>query len=435
MRILIVHNRYLLRGGEDVVFEAERSLLAQMGHDIETVVFDNASIEQRNRILVGIDTLWSVSSAQRIRRAIAAHRPHLMHVHNFFPVASPSIYAEARRANVRVLQTLHNYRLLCLSADFFRDGHICEDCLHTALPLSGIRHACYRDDAAASLTSAAMLSVHRARGTWNRDVDLFLALGEFGRRKFIEGGLPPGRIAVKPNFLMHDPGPAEYPAKGPHTTPDSGYILYAGRLAENKGIPLLLDAWRTLSTPNKRLVIMGEGPLAQLVSSAAATDPTIAYLGQRSGHEVASAMAAASALVFPSVAYETQGLSMVEALARGTPTVAFNVGGRSEIVRPNQTGWLLEPTAAALAAQLQTILTHPCEAARLRTSARQFFLTHFTAEQNIAAFNRIFARLRIAEDPPNSLDAHYSSLNTPHTTSEPLAARAAARTAINPSAS
>jgi glycosyltransferase involved in cell wall biosynthesis len=394
MRILIVHNRYLLRGGEDVVFEAERNLLAAMGHDIETVIFDNGSIEGRNKLLVGIDTLWSRSSAERVRHAIERHRPHLMHVHNFFPVASPSIYMEARRAGVRVLQTLHNYRLLCLSADFFRDGSICEECLQTATPLSGVRHACYRGNSAASLISAAMLSLHRARRTWHRDVDLYLALGEFGRRKLIEGGLPSDRIAVKPNFLLNDPGAGNGAG---------GHLLYVGRLTENKGIPLLLEAWRRVSAPARRLVVMGDGPLASLVRDAAATDRTIEYRGYGTPGEVGAAMAAAIALIFPSVSYETQGMSMVEALARGTPIVAFDIGGRSEIVRADETGWLISPGAASLLPALNRVLSVPDESLRLRASAREFFFANFTGEQNARAFQGIFARLGL--DGPTTVSS------------------------------
>ena len=198
-----------------------------------------------------------------LRDVLRRERPAVMHCTNTFPLLSPSAYYAARAEGVPVVQSLRNYRLACLNSSLMRNDRICETCLRRSVPWPGVLHACYRDSYLASATVAAMLVVHRARGTWRNQVACFYTPSEFARTKLLEAGLPADRLFVKPNFVHPDPGPG---------SGNGGYALFAGRLFPGKGLELLLDAWRRLKDPIP-LRIVGEGPLAELVQSAAAQSP------------------------------------------------------------------------------------------------------------------------------------------------------------------
>jgi glycosyltransferase involved in cell wall biosynthesis len=205
-RLLLVHNRYRLRGGEDAVYAAEMSLLRERGHAVNAFEESNDRIEQMNSFAAAAGTVWSSKPARSLVELIHRHAPDVVHFHNTFPLISPAAYYAVQREGVAVVQTLHNFRLLCPGATLFREGAVCEECIEKKSLLPALTHACYRGSRSATAAVATMLSVHRAAGTWQRRVDLYIALSEFARRKFIEGGLPASRIVVKPNFVSPDPG-------------------------------------------------------------------------------------------------------------------------------------------------------------------------------------------------------------------------------------
>jgi glycosyltransferase involved in cell wall biosynthesis len=281
MKILTVHNRYRYRGGEDESREAEDELLAARGHEIRQIIFDNVSINFSNALRVGIQATWSHSAYLRIRDYIRTWRPDVLDVHNFFPLASPSVYYASRRMGVPVVQTLHNYRILCPGANFFRNGSVCEDCTGRIFAWPGILHGCYRDSALQTTAVALMTGVHRGIGTWNKQVDLFFVLSEFARRKFMQAGFPEERLVVKPNFVV-DPG-----------APGSGgnEYLFVGRLSSEKGISTQLRAIKAVSSPQARFRIIGDGPLESAVRQAALEDSRIDYRGRLPLPQVMEAMA------------------------------------------------------------------------------------------------------------------------------------------------
>ena len=209
MRILMLHNRYRIRGGEDSVFESERDMLRAAGHEVETWEKSNDDIQEAGffaKFRLAVGTVWSRSSYREMRRRIAEFHPDVVHVHNFFPQFSPSVFWACAREGVPTVLTLHNYRLVCLVGYLFRmrECRICEDCLGR-LPLRGVWRRCYRDSLQASATLATMLVVHRVIGTWRRKVTRFIALTDFSREKFIAAGIPAEKIVVKPNVV--DVGP------------------------------------------------------------------------------------------------------------------------------------------------------------------------------------------------------------------------------------
>src|SRR5438132_7136589 len=205
MKILIVHNFYKQSGGEDQCVAAEVALLQAHGHEVIPYNVHYDAIDTLGRLEVASRTIWSRAAYHEIRELIRAHRPQIAHFHNTFPLISPAAYYAARAEGVGVVQTLHNFRLLCPNALFFRNGRVCEQCLGRSIPWPGIVHKCYRGSRVASAAAATMAAVHRMLSTWREAVDVYIALTQFSRQKFIAGGLPPQKLVVKPNFVYPDP--------------------------------------------------------------------------------------------------------------------------------------------------------------------------------------------------------------------------------------
>ena len=366
LRILMVHNAYQQRGGEDSVVDAEISLLRSNGHEVATYFRNNDDISAMPAVAVAIQTLWSSRATTELTDLIHAFKPDVIHVHNTLPLISPSIYWAAARAGVPVVQTLHNFRLMCLSALYLRDGKVCEDCVGH-LPWRGVVHKCYRESTAASAVLATMLTLHRGLGTYRNKVSRYIALNNFCREKFIEGGLPAELIAVKPNFVD---------AAVPLALPRSG-LLFVGRLSFEKGIVSLAKAATLLS--DAQLRVAGEGPQAALLANIEG----VTRIGQLTSSEVWQEMNSAIALVIPSIWYETFGMVIIEAYASGTPVIASRIGALADIVTEGETGLLFEPdNAQDLADKLSWALAHPEKMAEMGRKARLVYEEKYTAEQN-----------------------------------------------------
>ena len=382
MHILGVHNRYQIRGGEEECYEAEMALLEKRGHHVDLYEEDNDSISQVSKLSLAARTIWSQQSYRNIRQQLAKHRYDIVHVQNFFPLISPAVYYAAKAENIPVVQTLHNYRLVCPNGLFFRQGQVCEDCVGKPVPYPSIVHSCYRENRAASGGVSAMLSLHRAINTWQHQVDRYIALTEFARQKFIEGGLPAEKIMVKPHFIAPDLGVGG--GKG-------NYALFVGRISVEKGLDTLLAAWEKLHN-RLPLKIVGDGQLADWVKEKAERLPGVEYLGRKPLNEVYELMGDATMQIFPSKWYETFGRVAVEAYAKGTPVMAANHGAIAELVKPQLTGWHFNPgDAEDLAAQVNQALDAPETMAKMRRTARAEFEQHYTAESNYRQLMNIYA--------------------------------------------
>lgn len=387
MRILSVHSRYQIRGGEDECQEAEVSLLREMGHLVEVYEENNERVAMLGTLRIAFRTVWSEEAYQTVRRRLIEQPYDVVHVQNFFPLISPSVYYAAKAEGIPVVQTLHNYRLLCPNGLFFRDGHVCEDCLGKSVTSPGVLHACYRSSRAATGVVTAMLTAHRIIQTWTEMVDVYIALSEFAKQKFVEGGLPAKKIVVKPNFVNPDPEPGEG---------REGYALFVGRLSPEKGVRTLLSAWKLLRG-KVPLKIVGDGPLANLVSEAAKLVPGVDWLGRMPAAEVYELMGEAAFLIFPSEWYETFGRVAIEAFAKGTPVIASNIGAIAELVDSGRVGLQFCPgDPKELAAKVEWLLAHPAELAQMRREARAEFEAKYTAQKNYQRLIEIYAQTQPA---------------------------------------
>ena len=384
--VLVIHERYREAGGEDSVVAAETALLRDHGHRVETLIEDNSRIPDHpdlpGRISLAAGTIWSRRAAARVRGLVRQLRPDVVHVHNTLPLLSPAVHAAAHAEGVPTVQTLHNYRLVCPVATLFRDGHPCEDCVGRTIAWPGVLHACYRGSRAQTATVAGMLAFHRARRTWWRDVDRFIALTDFARGRLLAGGLPGERIEVKPNFVAAEDGSASG-GRGTHH-------LFLGRLVPEKGVRTLLAA---LSRADGGVTcrFAGTGPLEGEVRAAAGEG--VVPLGQLDRRSVLRELRGARALVLPSVWYEGFPVVLVEAYASGVPVIASRIGSLAELVSDGETGLLVEPGSASdLARALSWSNGHPDEMARMGANAQRRYEACYTPEVNYGQLMGVYER-------------------------------------------
>lgn len=382
MRVLLLHNLYQIPGGEDVVVEAEKVLLEDNGNPVFLLQADNdAIVSPLSQAMTAANAIYSHSSKKRLRAEIAKFQPDIVHIHNFFPLWSPSVYDACLEAGVPVVQTLHNYRLFCANSYFFRDGKVCEDCFGKLVPWPAVVHACYRGSRVGTAVVGTMQTFHRARRTWHQRVNAYIALTDFARDKFIEGGLPAEKITVKPNFLDPDPGMGK--GRG-------NYALFVGRLSPEKGLDTLLAAWERLGD-RIELIIIGDGPMADRVAEAATKLQGVQWLGRQPKDQVLAFMKDAGMLMFPSLWYEGFPLVIVEAFAVGLPVLASHLGSVSSLVESGRTGLHFRPgDPDDLVDKVEWALAQPEQLAKMRQQARAEFESHYTARQNYKQLMKIY---------------------------------------------
>jgi glycosyltransferase involved in cell wall biosynthesis len=374
VKILVAHNFYQQPGGEDAVCKSEIRLLREARHQVIEYRRHNEEIRGYSfveKASLGWRTSWSERTIRELRDILARESPDVAHFHNTFPLISPSAYYACRAVGIPVVQTLHNYRLLCPEGNLFRDSAICEECISHSL-LRSIVHGCYRDSRFASAAVAGMLTAHGLLRTWTEQVDLFLVCTEFARGKFVDAGFDGARIRVKPNFIAPDPG---------SRLDDGEYALYSGRLSKEKGPQLLPPAWSKLSAVIP-LELVGDGPLR------ASLEADCTRLGLRKVHfsgwlgalAAMERLRAAKFLIVPSACYEGFPMAIAEAYACGVPVIAAGHGSLAEIVRDGCTGLHFAPgDPEDLATKVEWAWTHPHEMETMGLVARAEFETKYNA--------------------------------------------------------
>ncbi|MGA1984583.1 MAG: glycosyltransferase family 4 protein [Acidobacteriaceae bacterium] len=422
MRVVVAHNRYKYAGGEDTAMRAEVEMLREHGHAVELLEADNRTIVGTvAKIAAAGRAFHSFSASERMRELVRRFRPDVVHVHNWFPLLSPGIIGAARagwgerqmrgslrsalkrfgrddashfvlgrddgrlseaaeasvempaaREGVPVVQTLHNYRMFCANGVMYRDGKICEECAGKMLPTGAVQHACYAGSRVGSAVVTAAFAYHRLARTWD-GVAKFIAVSEVQRELLVHGGMRAEQIVVKPNFVKDSGGPGD--GKG-------GYALFVGRLIPEKGIRTVLEAWAS-GAVRAPLKIMGDGPLADEVRQRATRLPRVQYLGQQTNCEVRAAMAGAKYLIFASEWYEPFALTIVEALAQGTPVLAADLASVHELVHVGKTGMRFRVgDAADLAAKAATLTADEAAYRDMRRRCRALYEERYTDGAN-----------------------------------------------------
>jgi glycosyltransferase involved in cell wall biosynthesis len=381
--VLLLHNRYRQRGGEDVMFEAESELLERHGHRVARLVVDSSTIPEamtvRDQVGLAARTVWSRAAARAVRQAIRRFQPDVVHAHNTFPLLSPSVYAACAAARVPIVHTLHNFRLICPSATLFRDGRPCTDCVGRLVALPGVVHACFQ----ASRSRTAVIAASHALVRLRRGLDrvTFIALSDFARDQLVAGGLRREQIHVKPNFVEPDPG-----GRGV----DSGTFLYVGRLSPEKGVARLLEAWSRLPS-EITLRVIGDGPMRAEVEGAAARQPNVRYHGPADRATIIDAMRTSRAVVVPSQWFEMAPVTVLEAFGCGVPVIGSRLGALVALVGESDRGLLFDPhDADALADRVRLLHDSPELALELGAHARSAYLQRYRGEENYALLAGIY---------------------------------------------
>jgi glycosyltransferase involved in cell wall biosynthesis len=350
VKVLVVHNRYRSEqpSGENNVVDAEVSLLAEGGHKVslfERRSDDIAQMPLPRKATVPLMVPWNPAVRKELAARLRASRPDVVHIHNTFPLLSPSVVAACADAGVPAVATLHNYTMVCPPGTLHRDGHICTECVGGS-PLPAVKHGCYRGSSAATVPMAASMVANRRR--WWTGVSRFFCISAAQRDLLVSAGMPGERMAVKHNFVA-DPGVRR--------TGDGAHVLFLGRITEEKGIGLLMRAWDRLGGAlGVPLVIAGTGPMQDEVAVWANGRSDVSYVGLRNKAECRALTADAVAVVAPSTWLEAFGLVVVEAMAAGVPTVAAAHGAFPELVEDGVTGLLHQPNdAASLADRLREV--------------------------------------------------------------------------------
>jgi len=379
MRVLKIHNKYIIHGGEDASVDAEVVLLRKSGNEVIEYYRDNDETKQYRPVrkaLLYFAATWSRKSYEDIKELCRRHKPDIAHIHNTLPLISPSAYYACKEEGVPVIQTLHNFRLLCPGGLLMRDGKVCEECVGGDLR-PALKHRCYRNSYIQTRAIVRMLKKHRKWETYDKMIDRYIAPTRFSLEKFIQGGFPADKIVVKPNFLLEPPHP-DY---------NGDYAIYLGRLSPEKGLHILIRAWKSLQF--FPLKIVGDGPLRPHLQTSAPSN--VEFVGETQQNEALQILLNSRFLVFPSVCYETFGRALIEAFACGKPVVASRLGAAAEIVQDGKTGLLFEPRSPEdLAKKAKRLINDPELTTKLGRNARADFEEKYTAEKNYKQLLNIY---------------------------------------------
>lgn len=367
MKVLVAHNSYQHRGGEDVVVEAEIDLLRSHGHDVMFYQRHNDELKTISLPAAAVSTIWAKRSTDDLERLCKEFQPDVVHVHNTVPLISPSLYWAATKRNIPIVQTLHNFRLICPQAMLLRDGKVCEDCIGK-MPWRSVSRKCYRESAVQSAVLTGMLATHHVLGTFREKITRYIVLNEFCKEKFIQSGMSPHLFRIKPNFVSSGAQPSQKVRKGG---------IFIGRLSPEKGLNVLTEAVGILGAQDIKIV--GKGPLEKEISKAFRD----CYIGFKSPAEVQALLQSAQFLVAPSTCYETFGLVAIEAFSCGTPVIASRHGGLGELVTDGVTGLLFNPgDAQDLAKKIAWARANPDAMAEMGRNALAEYETKYTPERN-----------------------------------------------------
>ncbi len=385
LKIVVAHNRYQQRGGEDVVLEMESKLLQECGVDLDLLLEDNDGISTSfSKLKAACGATFSVPQYFKYKKYFNHLAPDVLHVHNFFPRISPAIFYASKACGVPSVMTLHNFRTICPTTTLLHHDAVTERSI-TDGPFWAVKEKVYRGSALGTFALASMISVNKFFGTWRNCIDGYIALTEFSRQKFIQAGFPADKIHVKPNFIF-DPG-YDHASRAWETRE---FALFVGRLAPEKGVSVMLEAWKRLGIP---LVVVGGGPLeAQL---KAVDNPAITFLGTQSPASVQQLMRRARFLVMPSVWYEGFPMTLLEAFAVGLPVVASDIGSLAELVQDGVTGKLARAgDAEHLAATCETLYDSKGLLEEMSVNARAAYAGNYTPEINVEQLLRIYDLIR-----------------------------------------
>lgn len=382
--VLLVHNYYQLPGGEDTVVANEKRLLEENGHQVIQYTRHNSELNNLNmmqKLLLPFSTVFNLRTYREVKRIIGEEGIDIVHVHNTLNLISPSVYYAAVSCGVPVVQTVHNFRLLCPGATFYRDGQICEECLEKGFGCA-LKHKCYRGSLAQTLACVVSTLIHRSTGIYQKLH--YICLTEFNKEKLLHlKQLRPEQISIKPNFVKSTQSfcPAEQRTE---------QIVFVGRLEKLKGVDLLLEAWKLLGKDAPELLLCGTGPLEQWCAKfIRENDLRVTMKGFVPNEAVRRLIGTSRALILPTQCYETFPMTIVEAYAAGTPVITGNMGNAGNLVDEGTTGLhYTYDDAQAMADAVRCLFTQSVPG--MYENARDKFVRLYNPEANYACLAEIY---------------------------------------------
>ena len=377
MRIVLAHNFYKVSGGEDTVFANEASMLKANGHEVILFSKNNEGINSFwVKFITFFSCIFSVKTYREFSDFLDKNQPDVVHVHNYFPLISPSIFYCCFFKNVPVVHTLHNFRAICPTAILAFKGRINERSVRGSAFWTVIDRV-YKNSYFGSFSLYAMVSFHKKFRTWQRCVTRFICLTEFSKQKYIEAGWPSEKLSVKPNFVNYPGTPKHSGKKG---------AIYVGRLSEEKGIQILLDAWNNISYP---LTVVGDGPLKEAILKQ--SNPNVHYVGFKNSSEVIQLLESAAFIVMPSTCYEGLPMVLIEAFSVGTPAIVSNIGGMKEVVQDKYSGLHFNVAESEdLFRQVNKLIADPQLLVTLSEGAKQSYFNNYDEKSNYCTLMNIY---------------------------------------------
>lgn len=381
MKILFIHNKYQIKGGEDSVLKNEIQLLKKNGHHVDSYIVSNNSIKSMyDKIKVFFNIHYSSTQKVKISKYLKESKPDIVHVHNFFPLITPSVFDACIENNIPVIHTLHNFRLICPSGLLMHKNKIYEKSIKNSA-FSTVFDKVYRNSYIGTFSVARMIEYHKKNKTWQSKVDQFIALTNFSKSKFLESGFLDEKISIKPNF-------SSYKGYENRDIQREG-ALFVGRLSEEKGIKVLLKAWENLSI---KLKIIGDGPLSSLVMNN--NNPNIEYLGFMNQEKIFNEMQKASFLVFPSQWYEGFPMVIIESFANGLPIIASNLGSMAEIIKNDFNGLHFKKgDVNDLIKKIYLLNSDKQKCKQMSLNAISEFQSYYTEEKNYELLIKIYKKV------------------------------------------
>jgi glycosyltransferase involved in cell wall biosynthesis len=383
VKILFIHNRYQQPGGEDVAVELESSVLKEKGHETQFLFFDNTGITGLfQKLKTGFKAVYNPGSAIQLKRKIAEFKPDLIHIHNLFFTASPSVLYTAQRFKIPVIFTLHNYRLICANALLLRKNEICELCIHKKLPIAGIRYKCYRNSVTGSALVTLISGFHKFIGTWKNKITTYITLNEFSRSRLLQSSLQieEHKMITKPNFI---------PDPGEGSPQRENFFLFAGRVVKEKGVHVLAEAFAGI--PEYKVKIIGDGPEKKSLEEKFNSYPNISFTGYMDHYSVLEYMKRCKALICPSIWYEGAPLTIIEAFATGTPVIASRLGSMAESISEGYNGLhFIAGDAIDLQEKIRLFIQKTNKDTKLYQNARQSYLEKYHPDIHYKAIMNIY---------------------------------------------
>ena len=383
--VLIVHNYYQIPGGEDTVVANEMRMLRENGHKVMLYSRNNLELKSMSKfqkLMMPINTIFNLKTYKEIKQIIRKESIDIVHIHNTLSLISPSVYYAAKTCTVPIVQTIHNFRLLCPGATFYRDGQICEDRVRQGL-YCAVKHGCYRNSKFQTLACVISTAIHRMTGIYGKIN--YICLTEFTRKKLLtQKQIKPERISVKPNVVYDFGG---------HGKP-TDYFVFVGRLEKIKGIELLVNTFKKM--PNIKLKIIGTGSLNDEIKQKIKSEQinNIELLGFMNRDEVNRVVCGAKALIMCSQWYETFGMVIVEAYSNGVPVIVGNIGNIQELVKPDVTGKLFTYNSEDALANVVLNFNEE-EISLFGRNCYKYYKNNFTPENNYKKLISIYEKISV----------------------------------------